>query len=73
MIDTVLTLPMNVSTTAIAANLTAAAGALTATDLVDTVDTAQSITIFVPNNEAFQAIGNLLPTLSNEALMDILT
>ncbi|KAI5850181.1 FAS1 domain-containing protein [Morchella snyderi] len=72
-IDTVLTLPMNVSTTAIAANLTAAAGALTAADLVDTVDTAQSITIFVPNNEAFQAIGNLLPGLSNEALMNILT
>lgn len=64
---------MNVSTTAVAANLTALAGALMEAGLVDAIDTAQSVTIFAPNNEAFQAIGNLMPSLGKGALMDILT
>lgn len=63
---------MNVSTTAIAANLTAAAGALISADLVKTVDTMQSITIFAPNNAAFQAIGNILPSLDIDTLTSIL-
>lgn len=63
---------MNVSTTAIAANLTAAAGALMAADLVETADNMQSTTIFAPNNAAFQAIGNLLPSLDIDTLSSIL-
>lgn len=72
-IDEVLTLPMNVSTTAVAANLTAVAGALTRANLVNAVDMMQSVTVFAPSNAAFQAIGNLLPGLDMEALTSILT
>lgn len=71
-IDSVLTLPMSVSTTAIAANLTAAAGALMRAGLVEAVDTLQSVTIFAPNNAAFQAIGNILPGLDKDTLTSIL-
>ncbi|KAG0640012.1 FAS1 domain-containing protein [Tuber brumale] len=71
-IDNVLTLPMNVSTTAIALNLTAVAGALTKANLVDTLDTLSGVTIFVPSNAAFQAIGNLAGGLSSEQLASIL-
>lgn len=63
---------MNVSTTAIAANLTAAAGALMKAGLVKDVDSLQSVTIFIPNNSAFQAIGNLLPGLDMDALASVL-
>ncbi|KAG0131308.1 FAS1 domain-containing protein [Tuber indicum] len=71
-IDNVLTLPMNVSTTAISSNLTAIAGALTKADLADTIDTLSGVTIFAPSNAAFQAIGNLAGGLSREQLASIL-
>ena len=64
---------MNVSTTAMAANLTSLAGALTAANLVETVDTLAGVTIFAPTNDAFKAIGNLLPNLTMEQTTDILT
>ncbi|KAI9893336.1 MAG: hypothetical protein M1814_000466 [Vezdaea aestivalis] len=72
-IDTVLTPPLNVSSTAVAFNLTAAAGALTSARLVNTVDTARDLTIFVPNNAAFQRIGSALPNLTVEQITSILT
>ena len=64
---------MNVSTTAIALNLTAFAGALGRANLADTVNTLSRATIFAPSNAAFQAIGNLVGGLSNEQLATILT
>lgn len=64
---------MNVSTTAVAANLTAAAGALMSAGLVKAVDTMESVTIFVPNNAAFQGIGNILLGLDKDTLSSILT
>lgn len=72
-IDSVLTIPANDSATALAANLTALAGALTTADLVSTVDTAQDVTIFAPSNEAFAAIQNLAANLSTEQLSSVLT
>ncbi|KAI7783601.1 beta-ig-h3 fasciclin [Diaporthe eres] len=72
-IDSVLTIPANDSATALAANLTALAGALTTADLVSTVDMAQDVTIFAPSNEAFAAIQNLAANLSTEQLSSILT
>jgi uncharacterized surface protein with fasciclin (FAS1) repeats len=72
-IDTVLTLPQNVSSTAIASNLTALAGALGQTNLVNAVDTTRDVTIFAPNNEAFQRIGSALPNLTTQQLAGILT
>ncbi|KAL1845418.1 hypothetical protein Daus18300_014540 [Diaporthe australafricana] len=72
-IDTVLTIPANDSTTALAANLTALAGALTSADLVSTVDTLQDVTIFAPSNAAFAAIQNLAANLTTEQLSAVLT
>jgi uncharacterized surface protein with fasciclin (FAS1) repeats len=72
-IDSVLTIPMNDSATALAANLTALAGALTTADLVNAVDTARDVTIFAPSNNAFAAIQNLAANLSTEQLSSILT
>jgi uncharacterized surface protein with fasciclin (FAS1) repeats len=71
-IDSVLTLPQNASSTAIALNLTALAGALAQARLVDAVDTTRDVTIFAPNNEAFQRIGSALPNLTTDQLAGIL-
>ncbi|PUU77736.1 FAS1 domain-containing protein [Tuber borchii] len=72
-IDSVLALPVNVSMTAIASNLTAFVGALASANLADTVNTLSGVTIFAPSNAAFQAIGNLVGGLSNEQLASILS
>ena len=72
-IDTVLTLPLNISVTAVELNLSSAAGALINADLVDTVQGLSDITMFVPNNEAFQRIGSALPNLTMEEITSILT
>ncbi len=72
-IDHVLTVPQNISTTAVELNLTSAAGALTQAGLVETVDYLSDVTVFVPNNAAFQAIGSALPNLTIEDLTSILT
>jgi len=72
-IDNLLTLPENISSTATAAGLTSLRGALNATNLVNTVDTAQNITIFAPNNAAFQAISSGLSNLTTEQISSVLT
>ncbi|MCJ1246977.1 hypothetical protein MMC30_004188 [Trapelia coarctata] len=71
-IDTVLTVPLNISATAEAAGLSAAAGALISTNLVNALDSAMDITAFVPNNAAFQAIGSAVGSLTIEQLSSIL-
>lgn len=65
-------MPLNISATAEAAGLSAAAGALINTKLVDAVDSAMDITAFVPNNAAFQAIGSAVGNLTMEQLSSIL-
>jgi uncharacterized surface protein with fasciclin (FAS1) repeats len=72
-IDSFLVLPANVSTTAVAANLTSVVGALIAADLVETVDTTPDVTIFAPSNMAFQSIGSALGNISTEDLTKVLT
>ena len=71
-IDTVLTLPPNVSTTAVASNLTALVGALKSVNLVNTLDSARDLTIFAPNNAAFQKIGSALGSLTTDQVSQIL-
>ncbi|KAI4101996.1 MAG: hypothetical protein L6R37_004661 [Teloschistes peruensis] len=71
-IDNVLTVPQNVSSTAVAAGLSGVAGALKRAQLADTVDSLKDITVFAPNNSAFQAIGSALPNLTMTQLQDIL-
>lgn len=71
-VNGLLTIPLNDTETLVNANLTAAVGALQATNLTDAVSTAQDITIFAPSNDAFAAIGSLTSNLSTTDLADIL-
>lgn len=68
-----LTLPQNISATAVALNLTSAVGALTNLSLVNTVDNTRDLTCFIPNNAAFQRIGGNLANLSMAELTSILS
>lgn len=72
-VDKVLTIPLNPGFSAIDSNLTALAGALTTTSLIDTVDNLKDITIFAPSNEAFRAIGSATGSLTTQQLSSILT
>ncbi|KAL8847646.1 MAG: hypothetical protein Q9221_007334 [Calogaya cf. arnoldii] len=72
-IDNVLTVPRNVSSTATSAGLSAVVGALTRAELVDTVQSLKDVTIFAPNNSAFNAIGSALPNLTTSQLASILS
>ena len=71
-IDTVLQLPAPISITAIFANLTSVVGALTQAGIAETVDTTPDITVFVPTNEAFEAIGSAVSNLTTQQLASIL-
>ncbi|KAF2445219.1 FAS1 domain-containing protein [Karstenula rhodostoma CBS 690.94] len=70
-IDRVLTLPPSVLEAALALNLTSLYGALNATDSIDAA-TTRNITVFAPNNEAFNSIGSALANLSTDDLQSIL-
>ena len=72
-IDSFLVVPANVSTTAIAANLTSVVGALTTADLVQAVDITPDVTIFAPSNMAFSSIGSALTNISKKDLTSVLT
>lgn len=71
-IDKLLTIPLSVSVTLLTGNFTALAGAATELGLVPTLEGASDIPIFAPNNDAFQAIGGLIPSLSTAQLETIL-
>ncbi|WQF90150.1 Putative FAS1 domain-containing protein [Colletotrichum destructivum] len=65
-IDKVLSVPQGIADTLRAANLTAALGAVQLANVTEALASAEDLTIFVPNNEAFRAIGNLTSTLGSE-------
>ncbi|KAJ3509126.1 hypothetical protein NM208_g15712 [Fusarium decemcellulare] len=71
-INRVLTIPKNLTDTAIAANLSAAAGALTQADLAAPLVNSQNITVFAPSNGAFAEIGSVVGDLSDDDLESIL-
>ena len=64
---------MNISSTLIASNLTAVAGAVQQANVGPTLSQARDLTIFAPSNDAFNAIGNLAASLSTEQLASILS
>lgn len=70
-IDRVLTFPPDVLDTALALNLTSFRGAVNATDEIETAND-RDVTIFAPNNEAFNNIGSALANLSTDDLRDII-
>ncbi|KAF5000621.1 hypothetical protein FDECE_11158 [Fusarium decemcellulare] len=71
-INRVLTIPKNLTDTAIAANLSAAAGALTQAELAAPLVNSQNITVFAPSNGAFAEIGSVVGDLSDDDLESIL-
>ena len=71
-IDSVLTIPPNISATAISADLTAFVGGLVETNLISTLDVASDITIFAPSNDAFIAAGSRITELNTFQLLSIL-
>ena len=72
-IDNFLTIPQNVSATGVALNLTSAVGALQTLNLTEAIDYASDITLFLPNNAAFQRIGGNLANLTTEQLTEIIS
>ncbi|CAN8100211.1 unnamed protein product [Discula destructiva] len=72
-IDAVLTVPRKASTTAQAAGFTDLVDALTNAALAETVDTTPDITVFIPSNDAFQAVSQTTATLTQAQLQSVLT
>ncbi|KAI0100438.1 FAS1 domain-containing protein [Hypoxylon sp. NC0597] len=70
-IDRLLYIPQNVSDTLSNANLTAAVGAINTVDLTDSVVNTHDVTIFAPDNDAFNAIGSIIGNLSSDDLTNI--
>lgn len=71
-IDRFLMIPTSISETAIALNLTSAVGALGNLSLAEEAESTPDLTVFIPNNEAFQRVGGNLANLSMDNLTDIL-
>ncbi len=71
-IDSVLSIPSNLTTTLVENNLTALTGVATTADLVDTLTDISQLTIFAPNNAAFEAIPDAAAGLSVEELTTVL-
>jgi len=71
-IDGLLTIPPNVSVIAQEAGLSAFLGAVNATNLTEAVNTTPDLTIFAPNNGAFEDISSALGNLTAEQAASIL-
>lgn len=71
-IDTVLSIPNNLTTTGPEVGGEAAVAFITAADLAETLDIVPDLTIFVPTGDAFDAIGSLLASASIEDVTAIL-
>lgn len=71
-IDTFLTPPANISSSAEALGLSSAVGALQQAMLATALDSAMDITAFVPMNDAFQSIGSALINASMSELTGLL-
>lgn len=62
---------MNVTDTLTSANLTAAIGAVRKANLETTLGDTKDVTVFAPNNDAFNAIGSLIANMTNEQLTSL--
>merc|ERR1712115_538713 len=72
-IDDVLMIPGNLTSTAQNANLTAFLGAAVNASVASTLLGAEDFTIFAPSNSAFQDIGSLVGNLTMDQLANILS
>lgn len=71
-IDEVLTIPPSIPDAAAAAGLTALAEAATAAGVLEDLTAATDVTLFAPNNEAFEAVADVTADLTPEELANIL-
>lgn len=71
-VNRVLTVPVNDTRTMMDLNLTAAVGALRRASVASRVDTRRDVTMFVPNNDAFNRIGSLATNMTTEQLAGIM-
>ena len=71
-IDSVLTIPLNATSTALSADLGALVGGLISTNLISTIGSAADVTIFAPSNQAFVAAGSRLRDLNQLQLLGVL-
>lgn len=72
-VDAFLTIPQNLSTTLDVLNLTACLGAVEAVPgLSSTINLTSALTMFVPDNAAFQAVGATLNSMSRDQLAEIM-
>lgn len=72
-IDNLLSIPQNLTATAQQSNLTALSGAIQSANLGTTLGDLSDVTVFAPNNEAFQSIASVLSNASQAALSSILS
>ena len=70
-IDTVLTIPQDIATTAVAADLTAAIGAFTVAASLDDLDYTNDVTVFIPNNQAFASIASAVGNMTSADLASV--
>lgn len=71
-IDTPLTMPTRLTDTLIADGYTGAVGALRQAAIEEPLNDAADMTVFVPNNDAFNAIGSIVNTMTLEQLTTVL-
>jgi len=71
-IDSLLIPPSNLTSTTQAFNYTSFEGAVYEANKVDTYSNAPNVTIFVPTNEAFQALGPAISTMTSDELAHVL-
>ncbi|KAG9950319.1 FAS1 domain-containing protein, partial [Aureobasidium melanogenum] len=72
-VDGTLTIPGNLTSTLTNSNLTALAGAAQELNMTSTLGRLHDVTIFAPNNDAFQAVGDALANASMSMLSNILS
>jgi uncharacterized surface protein with fasciclin (FAS1) repeats len=71
-IDRVLNIPKKLTETAIAANLSAAAGAFTQAKVSTNLSDARNITVFAPSNGAFAKVSSVVANLSESELAKVM-
>lgn len=72
-IDSPIIKPQDITPTTSQYNLTSFQGALFASKKIDETTKAKGLTIFVPKNEAFQALGSAISTMTVEQLAKVLS
>lgn len=72
-VDRLLTIPLNTTLMSYRLEQTAVIGALTATGLIETIDTVDDLTLFIPSNAAFEAAGSAFVNATQEQLSEVLT